>query len=81
MLRTEYIVYAFIAVEMKPQFLVIVALMATIGLMTAATIAIPMLEDGNGHMQTAHAQIDSSCATYYNPNCQAGWWDNGNWYD
>jgi hypothetical protein len=44
--------------------------MVTIGLMTAtATIAIPMLEDGNGHMQIAHAQIDTSCPTWYNPNC------------
>ena len=65
---------------MKTQFFVIAALMVTIGL-TAATIAIPMLEDGNGHMQTAHAQIDSSCATWYNPDCGAGWWDDGNWYD
>jgi hypothetical protein len=66
---------------MKTQFFVIAALMVTIGLMTAATIAIPMLEDSNGHMQTAHAVIDSSCATWYNPDCAAGPWDHGNWYD
>jgi uncharacterized membrane protein len=48
--------------------------MAIIGLMTAATTAIPMLEDGNGHIQTAHAALDSSCGSWYNPAC-------GNWYD
>ena len=74
MLSYRYMNYAFKAVEMKSQIFVIVALIATTGLMTAATVAIPMLEDGNGNMQTAYAQIDSSCATYYNPNCQAGWW-------
>ena len=65
----------------KTTFLAIVALIATIGLMTIATIAIPMLEDGNGHMQTADAVIDSSCGTWYNPDCQAGPWDHGDWYD
>ena len=50
MLRTKYIVYALIAVEMKPQFLAIIAIMATVGLMTTA-IAVPMLEDGIGPFQ------------------------------
>jgi hypothetical protein len=59
---------------MKTQFFVIIGLMAIIGLMTAATTAIPMLEDGNGHIQTAHAALDSSCGSWYNPAC-------GNWYD
>jgi hypothetical protein len=49
--------------------------MVSIGLMAVATIVIPMLEDGNGHMQTVHAVIDSSCYAWYNPTCANSWAD------
>jgi hypothetical protein len=66
----------------KTIFVVTVALIATIGLMTAATIAIPMLENGNdnGHMQTAHAQLDSTCPSWYSPDCR-DWYDHGDWWN
>jgi hypothetical protein len=59
---------------MKKTIFVVIVALATIGLMTAATTVIPMLEDRNGLMQTARAVIDSSCGTWYNPNCSQGWY-------